>query len=107
MVSLQNRHFEQPQEKLLDLGKISKIYPVIERGLMEPRPEGYSLQLMNIFLFERDLSPSSGQRIGVMVPSWWRERKKRKLGARLKLYHVQSESKPALRTVWSEYYCRI
>ncbi len=94
MVSLQNRHFEQPQEKLLkDLGKISKIYPVIERGLMEPRPEGVFLTTDEAYFFLKETSvllQDSG--FGVMVPSWWRERKKRKLGARLKLYHVQSES---------------
>ena len=65
------------------MGKISKIYPVIERGLMEPRPEGVFLTTDEAYFFLKETSvllQDSG--FGVMVPSWWRERKKRKLGAK-------------------------
>ncbi|NLO81836.1 MAG: DEAD/DEAH box helicase [Clostridiales bacterium] len=89
-----NKEFEHPQEKLLEgLGKISKIYPVIERGLMEPRPEGVFLSTEEAYFFLREtaiLLQESG--FGVLVPSWWRERRKRTLGVRLKLHHIRGEA---------------
>ena len=94
VVTLLNRQFEHPQERLLeDLGKILKIYPPIERGLMEPRPEGMFLTTEEAYFFLKEISvllQDSG--FGVLVPSWWRERKKRMPGVRLRLCPVQEHS---------------
>jgi SNF2 family DNA or RNA helicase len=93
IISLLNKHFEHPQEKLLeDLGKISKIYPVVERGLMEPRPEGVFISTEEAYFFLKETSVLLQEGgFGVLVPPWWRERKKRALGVRLKLRHIENK----------------
>lgn len=94
VVTLLNRQFEHPQERLLeDLGKILKIYPTLARGLMEARPEGMFLTTDEAYFFLKEISvllQDSG--FGVLVPSWWRERKKRTPGVRLKLRPAQGYS---------------
>ena len=51
-----------------DLGKISKIYPVVERGLMEPRPEGVFISTEEVYFFLKETLYFREGGFGVLVP---------------------------------------
>jgi len=88
-----NRPFERPQERFLeDLGKAMKIFPPIERALDTARPAECSLSEDEAYRFLKEVSVLlQGRGFGVILPEWWREKNRRKLGLRLELRPIEKE----------------
>jgi SNF2 family DNA or RNA helicase len=80
------RKFENPQERLLaDLGKASRLFPMIEESLKTARPTEIALDTEQAYQFLRQSAPLLEQSgFGVLVPPWWSKRSVR-LGVKLKI----------------------
>ncbi len=81
-----SRKFDHPQERLLaDLGKASRLFPLIEESLKAACPQELLLSTEQAYTFLRETAPlleSSG--FGVLVPPWWQKASAR-VGVKLKL----------------------
>ncbi len=68
------QRFEDPQDRLLtDLGRASRIYPVLQSSLTSPRPAGVNLDTSEAYAFLSEWTPllmDSG--FGVILPAWWK-----------------------------------
>ena len=86
MLSALDRHFEQPQEKLLaGLGYAARLFEPLRRSLQGARPTTAVLSPDEAFNFMREAAPlleESG--FGVLVPPWWNKPGTR-LGVRLRM----------------------
>lgn len=80
------KRMKNPQERLLaDLGKASRIFPLIERCLESARPTSLQMQTEQAYSFLRESAPLLKQNgFGVMLPSWW-EKPGSRLGIKLQL----------------------
>ncbi|MBV9712067.1 MAG: DEAD/DEAH box helicase, partial [Ktedonobacteraceae bacterium] len=69
------RKFENPQERLLtDLGKASRLFPVIEESLKTAHPQRLELNTEQAYAFLRESAPLLEQSgFGVLVPPWWQK----------------------------------
>ncbi len=69
------RRFENPQERLLaELGRASRVYPLVDRGLETACPAGMTLQTEQAYEFLRQSAPLLEQSgFGVLVPPWWQK----------------------------------
>ena len=74
--------FENPQERLLtDLGRASRLFPVLEESLKLAHPRELALNTDEAYAFLRQSAPLLEQSgFGVLVPPWWS-----KSSARLKV----------------------
>jgi SNF2 family DNA or RNA helicase len=85
---INNRRFEQPQERLLaGLGIASRLFSPIQESLRSPRPEVAFLSTEEAYQFLREIGPlleSSG--FAVMYPDWWQPGNRTRLGLRLRLF---------------------
>jgi SNF2 family DNA or RNA helicase len=90
---INGRRFDQPQERLLaGLGVASRMFAPIKESLRSPRPEMALLSTEDAYHFLREIGTlleSSG--FGVVLPSWWREQGRTRLGLRLRLYSEDGE----------------
>ncbi|MDO8671759.1 MAG: DEAD/DEAH box helicase [Dehalococcoidia bacterium] len=79
------QNYEHPQERLLgDLGRATRLCPLIEEGLKNARPGGAVLTAAQAYDFLRHGAPLLEQAgFGVLVPQWWK--KPAHLGVRLKV----------------------
>jgi SNF2 family DNA or RNA helicase len=70
------RRFENPQERLLaDLGRASRFFAPLGRGLKSARPDRCELDTMEAYSFLREAAPLFEEcGYGVLVPSWWDRR---------------------------------
>jgi SNF2 family DNA or RNA helicase len=70
------RSFENPQERLLaDLGKASRLFPMLEQSLQMAHPMGFALNTEQAYAFLRESAPLLEQSgFGVLVPPWWQKR---------------------------------
>lgn len=77
-----NHKFENPQERLLtDLGKASRLFPMLEESLKTAHPRELTLNTEEAYTFLRQSAPLLEQSgFGVLVPPWWS-----KSSARLKV----------------------
>ncbi|GAC1363681.1 MAG: hypothetical protein NVS2B12_03680 [Ktedonobacteraceae bacterium] len=91
-----SRKFDHPQERLLtDLGKASRIFPLLEESLKSARPQEVLLNTEQAYMFLRETAPlleCSG--FGVLIPPWWQKASAR-IGVKLKL-KPKSEPKSSL-----------
>jgi len=75
MLTFLQRNFENPQERLLaDLGKASRLFPVIDQSLEAAHPVGVKLDTNQAYTFLRQyasLLEQSG--FGILVPPWWQK----------------------------------
>jgi SNF2 family DNA or RNA helicase len=73
------RAFENPQERLLaDLGKASRLFPMLEQSLQMAHPMGFTLNTEQAYAFLRESAPLLEQSgFGVLVPPWWQKREAR------------------------------
>jgi SNF2 family DNA or RNA helicase len=75
MTKFLKRRFENPQERLLaELGRASRVYPLVEQGLETACPTGMTLGTEQAYDFLRQsaaLLEQSG--FGVLVPPWWQK----------------------------------
>ena len=80
------RRLKNPQEQLLaDLGKASRVVPLMEKCLESARPTGLEMQTEEAYSFLRESAPLLEQNgFGVLLPSWW-ERPGSRLGIKLQL----------------------
>ncbi|MCX6672938.1 MAG: DEAD/DEAH box helicase [Methanothrix sp.] len=80
------KRLKNPQEQLLaDLGKASRVVPLMEKCLESARPTGLAMQTEEAYSFLRESAPLLEQNgFGVLLPSWW-ERPGSRLGIRLLL----------------------
>lgn len=80
------KRLKNPQEQLLaDLGKASRVVPLMEKCLESARPTGLEMQTEEAYSFLRESAPLLEQNgFGVMLPSWW-ERPGSRLGIKLQL----------------------
>jgi SNF2 family DNA or RNA helicase len=80
----------QPQEKLLgDLGRATRLAPMLERALHTARPSQVQLDAGSAWRFLREVAPVLAQSgFGVLAPRWWR-RPRRQLGVRLRATPTQ------------------
>ena len=92
-IRINGRRFDQPQERLLTgLGIASRLFAPIRESLRTPRPERAMLSLEDAYLFLKEIGPlleSSG--FSVIMPEWWAERSRSRLGLRLRLGSAQDE----------------
>lgn len=74
--------FENPQERLLtDLGRASRLFPMLEESLKTAHPRELALSTEEAYAFLRQSAPLLEQSgFGVLVPPWWS-----KSSARLKV----------------------
>ncbi|RME60539.1 MAG: DEAD/DEAH box helicase, partial [Caldilineae bacterium] len=90
--------FEQPQERLLaGLGMASRLFPPIKESLRAPRPEMAVLTTREAHQFLQEIGPlfaSSG--FGVLLPDWWRGRRRTRLGLRLHFIGEEEQGGGAL-----------
>lgn len=88
-----DRRIDQPQERLLaGLGAISRLFEPIARSLRSPRPEVALLSTDEAYQFLREVGPlleNSG--FGVLLPSWWQDGKRTRIGLRLHLFSPEPE----------------
>ena len=88
-----SRSFKFPQERLLeDLGKAVEIFPPLERGLDTARPIGCHVTMEEAYTFLMESSillQESG--FGVLLPDWWRERKRHGIGVNLRLKPIDGD----------------
>ena len=70
-----NHQFENPQERLLtDLGKASRVFPVLEESLKTAHPRELALSTEEAYAFLRQSAPLLEQSgFGVLVPPWWQK----------------------------------
>ena len=84
--------FDQPQERLLTgLGVASRLFPPIKESLRTSRPEMALLTTAEAHHFLREIGPlleSSG--FGLILPDWWQQRGRSRLGLRLRLFSDNS-----------------
>jgi SNF2 family DNA or RNA helicase len=96
------RRFENAHEQLLaDLGKATRIFPVIERSLQTARPVKLDMDAEQAYSFLRQsasLLEQSG--FGVLLPSWW-EKPGARVGVKLKLKPASEESEVSGKVVGS------
>jgi SNF2 family DNA or RNA helicase len=80
------RRLKNPQEQLLaDLGKASRVVPLMEKCLESARPTGLEMQTEEAYSFLRESAPLLEQNgFGVLLPSWW-EKPGSRLGIKLQL----------------------
>ncbi len=80
------RRLKNPQEQLLaDLGKASRVVPLMEKCLESARPTGLEMQTEEAYSFLRESAPLLEQNgFGVLLPSWW-EKPDSRLGIKLQL----------------------
>ena len=80
------KRLKDPQEQLLaDLGKASRVVPLMEKCLGSARPTGLEMQTEEAYSFLRESAPLLEQNgFGVLLPSWW-ERPGSRLGIKLQL----------------------
>jgi len=80
------KRLKNPQEQLLaDLGKASRVVPLMEKCLESARPTDMEMQTEEAYSFLRESAPLLEQNgFGVLLPSWW-ERPGSRLGIKLKL----------------------
>jgi SNF2 family DNA or RNA helicase len=80
------KRLKNPQEQLLaDLGKASRVVPLMEKCLESARPTGLEMQTEEAYSFLRESAPLLEQNgFGVLLPPWW-ERPGSRLGIKLKL----------------------
>jgi SNF2 family DNA or RNA helicase len=69
------RRFENPQERLLaELGRASRVYPLVDQGLETACPAGMTLRTEQAYEFLRQSAPVLEQSgFGVLVPTWWQK----------------------------------
>ena len=67
------KRLKNPQEQLLaDLGKASRVVPLMEKCLESARPTGLEMQTEEAYSFLRESAPLLEQNgFGVLLPSWW------------------------------------
>ena len=84
-VNFSGKILKEPHNFLLEnLGKALNAYPLLERALYQPLPEGCFLSLDEAYLFLRQSSVNLyEQGIGVLLPEWWKNKKK--IGPRLRM----------------------
>lgn len=92
-LTLLDRYFEQPQEKLLaGLGYAARFFEPIRRGLQTAKPEKVTLTPQEAYTFMRESAPLLEQSgFGLLVPPWWNKPGTR-LGVRLKMSSKLSTS---------------
>ena len=75
VASFLKRRFENPQERLLaELGRASRVYPLVDQGLETACPAGMTLQTEQAYEFLRQSAPLLEQSgFGVLVPPWWQK----------------------------------
>jgi SNF2 family DNA or RNA helicase len=80
------KRMKNPQERLLaDLGKASRIFPLMERCLESARPTSLQMQTEQAYSFLRESAPLLKQNgFGVLLPTWW-EKPALRLGIKLQL----------------------
>jgi len=80
------KRLKNPQEHLLaDLGKASRVVPLIEKCLESARPTGLEMQTEEAYAFLRESAPLLEKNgFGVLLPSWW-EKPGSRLGIKLQL----------------------
>jgi SNF2 family DNA or RNA helicase len=80
------KRLKDPQERLLaDLGRASRVVPLMEKCLDSARPIGLEMQTDEAYSFLREEAPLLEQNgFGVLLPSWW-ERPGSRLGIKLRL----------------------
>ncbi|MDD4162232.1 MAG: DEAD/DEAH box helicase, partial [Methanothrix sp.] len=80
------KRLKNPQEQLLaDLGKASRVFPLMEKCLESARPTGLEMQTEEAYTFLRESAPLLEQNgFGVLLPSWW-DRPGSRLGIKLLL----------------------
>ncbi len=81
-----NHKFENPQERLLtDLGRASRLFPLLEESLKAAHPRELALNTEGAYAFLRQSAPLLEQSgFGVLVPPWWSKSSTR-LKVKLKL----------------------
>ncbi len=81
-----NHKFENPQERLLtDLGRASRLFPILEESLKSAHPRELALSTEEAYAFLRQSVPLLEQSgFGVLVPPWWQKNSAR-LKVKLKL----------------------
>lgn len=86
VVTFLKRRFENPQERLLaDLGRASRVFPLIEESLKTACPVAVTLDAERAYAFLRQSAPLLEQSgFGVLLPPWWQKPAAR-LSARLNL----------------------
>ena len=86
IITFFKRRFENPQERLLgDLGKASRIFPLIEESLKIACPTEVKLDTEHAYSFLRQYAPLLEQSgFGVLVPAWW-QKPTRRLSVKLHL----------------------
>lgn len=67
------KRFENPQERLLaELGRASRLFPPLEKGLRSARPDMCPLDTHEAYSFLRETAQLLEEcGFGVLVPSWW------------------------------------
>lgn len=85
-ITLEGRRLDNPQELLLaELGRASRLYPLLERALGEAEPASVELTTRQAYQYLRELRPIlMEQGFSAQAPDWW-DRPSARLGARLKL----------------------
>jgi SNF2 family DNA or RNA helicase len=85
-LTIEGKRLEGPQELLLaELGRASRLFPLLERALHESEPADLPLNTRQAYQFLRELRPILlEQGFGVIAPEWW-DQPTARLGARLKL----------------------
>ncbi|MDD4446841.1 MAG: DEAD/DEAH box helicase [Methanothrix sp.] len=80
------KRLKNPQERLLaDLGKASRIVPLMEKCLESARPTCLEMHTQEAYSFLREFAPLLNQNgFGVLLPSWW-EKPGSRLGLKLQL----------------------
>ena len=85
-ISIEGRRMDQPHELLLaELARASRIFPSIERALLESEPVDIQLDTNKAYEFLREVRPAMvEQGFGVLAPAWWESTGSR-LGTRLRI----------------------
>jgi SNF2 family DNA or RNA helicase len=73
-----SRWLARPQELLLaELGRASRVYPELADGLRQPRPCALELDADGAYRFLSRAAPALDEAgFGVLLPSWWDQRRK-------------------------------
>ncbi len=68
------QRFEDPQDRLLiDLGRASRIYPVLQSSLASARPAAVNLDTPGAYGFLSEWAPLLMENnFGVILPAWWK-----------------------------------
>ncbi|MBI3958918.1 MAG: SNF2 helicase-associated domain-containing protein, partial [Chloroflexi bacterium] len=91
---LDEMRFDQPQERLLaGLGIASRLFPPIKESLRTSRPERALLTTAEAHQFLREIGPLlESSSFGLLLPDWWQQRGRSRLGLRLRLFSDRPES---------------